>query len=92
GRESEERLSRSEFESELRKLAARSWKLAGKEFNPRGLIARYTFVSPEGERAGVKLTDVWLREAHVRKADGGWRIKREIWRIYESVPEWGTRR
>lgn len=95
GRESKTDLSRSRFESELRRQAERGWKLAEKSFSERALVGRYTLsreTKASGEGGVIKLVDVWVREAYARKLSSGWKITREIWRFYESVPDYATRR
>jgi len=95
GEESKTELSRSQFESELRKQAERGWKLAEKSFSERAVVGRYTLrreTKADGKGGVTKLVDVWVREAYVRKLDSRWKITKEIWRFYESVPDYAVRR
>ncbi len=95
GRESKTDLSRSQFESELRRQVESRWRLAEKSFSERAIVGRYTFsreTKTSGRGGVTKLVDVWVREAYVRKLNSQWKIAKEIWRFYESVPDYTVRR
>jgi DNA repair exonuclease SbcCD ATPase subunit len=95
GKERKQKLSRTQFESELRKEAEHRWTLVEKSFSDRAVVGRYTLRRERGggKRGGVsKLVDVWVREAHVRKIGPRWKVVKEIWRFYESVPDYAVRR
>ena len=88
-------LNRTQMAEALRKMIHEEWVKTDARFETDGesVVATYLFsrlsrnAKNEGQPA---LYDVWTRQTWVNQVGNGWKISREIWRIYRDVPKYAT--
>ncbi len=84
-------INRSEIESGLREMNAKSWEKSDSniEVEKESVIGTYIYrrlVSPAETEDDTALYDIWTREIWTHQVQNNWKIHREIWQIYENVP------
>lgn len=92
-KENQSKINRSEIESALREMNTQSWKKFDSDFEveQESVIGSYKYrrlVSPAQTEDDTELYDMWFREIWVHQVQGKWKIYREIWQIYENVPNY----
>ncbi len=91
-KENRSTLDRNQLESAIRTMNAHPWRKtrADSEVEQESVIGRYRFsrlaAAAETEDE-TDLYNIWIREIWAHQVQGKWKIYREIWQIYENVPD-----
>ena len=93
--EEQTHLNRMQMVNALKKMANAQWKETDSKFDADGesVIGTYRFSRRSQDATSGEvpaLHDLWTREVWARQVGAQWKIFREIWRIYEAVPRYGT--
>ena len=91
-KENRSTLNRNQIESELRTMNAHPWRKirTDSEAERESVIGRYRFSRLAAAAETEDETDlhhIWIREVWAHQVQGKWKIYREIWQIYENVPD-----